>query len=115
MILNAGKGYLTRLISNDMTHGQWGTGTALYLISNTALQAANVVSNTALVDSFVSGSVISTSHTLGYGSATGVTIAEYGVKNGLSGTFYNRINFAGILAGSAQIITIVTFEPRTVD
>jgi hypothetical protein len=110
VLLNEGLNKLATEVGNVVTYGQWGTGTADPLITNTGLGSALPDSLNA-VGSAVSGRSCQFTHTTLTTESNGNTMTEYELRF-TNGDSLNRILVAGIPKTSTyqvQSITSVTF------
>lgn len=114
MIVNVGKTQLMLVMASDITYGQWGVGTANFAVAGSAggLYSPVAATNTALDVHIVSGNILAFSHSVLAGSATGVALAEFGLKVGSTGTaFYNRIPFSAITKTASDVLTtLITLD-----
>jgi len=95
VLTNEGLNAIRDLISADIDKGQMGTGTAVALASNTALQTPE--SNSLLtITKTTTDRQVSFNYTLGSTQGTSVTYTEYELQESSTPTNYDRIVFTGL-------------------
>ena len=81
MILNQGWFNMVGDVHDDMTNGEAGTDTTLFLKSDTGVISAIGSTDIALTNKTVSGSTINLTYILGTGLANGSDVAEFEINN----------------------------------
>jgi uncharacterized membrane protein YgaE (UPF0421/DUF939 family) len=111
VILNQQVTELVADVAADMTNGQGGTGTTLFLKTQTGLITAVVATDIALVDKTNTTSVIFVNHFLDTSTGNGSTLTEFEVNNTVIS--YNRTvkaPFAKTSSNEYNIFHSFTFE-----
>jgi len=109
MILIKGLKIWVKDIHDDMSNGKSGTGTALFVKSQTGLIAGIAASDLTLSNKTFTTSQVTANHVIGTGTANSNTLAEFEINNG--SISYNRAVKAGTLKTSSIEMTIIhTFD-----
>jgi hypothetical protein len=109
MILLSGLQYLTQTVVGNMTNGQAGTSSTLFLKSQTGLQTAVGASELSLIDKTNTVSQVSVTYQLSVSQGNGNVFTEYEVNDGTNS--YNRVVKAPTSKTALIELTVVhTFD-----
>lgn len=108
MILTQGLADAIEDVSNDMTNGQAGTDTTLFVKSQTGLITEVGATDIALTDQTFTSTSISVTHLLNVSTGNGNTLTEFETNN--TTISYNRSVKAGVIkTSSIELTTLHTF------